>query len=67
MALPRRGGSLMWLANTARPDTNNAVRTEARHSHNPSALHWVAVLKIIACLEGSRTCGLTLTKGQGLG
>ena len=59
-------GSLMWLSTMTRPDISNAVRTVARHSHNPTDRHWKAVLKIMAYLHGTRGMGLTFVRGSGL-
>ena len=56
----------MWLPTMARPDISNAVRSVARHSHNPTDRHWKAVLKIMAYLHGTRGMGLTFLRGSGL-
>ena len=40
-------GGLMWLVVMSRPDIANAVRAVARHSHDPIARHWKAILMII--------------------
>ena len=49
----------MWLPTMTRPDISNAVRTVARHCHNPIDRHWKAVLKTMAHLHGTRGTGLT--------
>ena len=41
-------GSLMWLSTMTRADVSNAVRGEARPSHNLADRHWKAVLTIMA-------------------
>ena len=38
-----------------------------RHGHNPGVEPWNAVLKIFSCLRGTKRCGLTFARGQGLG
>ena len=46
-------GSLMWLSVMNRPDIANALRTCARHSHNPSPRHWRALLQVAAYVNGT--------------
>ena len=41
-------GSLMWLSVSTRPDISNAVRSVARYSSAPKAIHWKAALGILA-------------------
>lgn len=53
----------MWLAVMSRPTIANAV---ARHSHDPTARHWKAVLMIIEYLMGTKDLGLTFERGSGL-
>ena len=55
----------MWAANMARPDSLNAVREVARHSHNPSNDRWRAVVQIPRYLKGTSGPGLTFRKGAG--
>ena len=59
-------GALMWLSTMTRPDISNAVRTVARHSHNPAGRHWKAVLKIMANFHRTRGMGLTFVRGSAL-
>ena len=59
-------GSLMWLSVMTRPDIANALRACARHSHNPSARHWKAVLQIAACVNSTKEIGLKFVRGSGL-
>ena len=33
-------GSLMWLANTTRPDIADAIRSVARYCRDPGVSHW---------------------------
>ncbi|CAN0238053.1 unnamed protein product [Pylaiella littoralis] len=49
-----------------RPDIANAVRAVARHSHQPTARHWKAVLMIFQYLVGTKDLGLTNVRGSGL-
>ena len=60
-------GDLMWLLTISRPDISNAVRAVARHSHNPTDRHRKTVLKIMACLHGTRGMGLTFYEGFWIG
>ncbi|CAB1110629.1 unnamed protein product [Ectocarpus sp. CCAP 1310/34] len=55
-------GCLMWIANNTRPETSNAVRTVARHSHEPKKSDWKAAQKILSCLK--ETAHLTLKYKQ---
>ena len=57
-------GSLIWLANRTRPDTADAVRSVARHCHDPGVSHWKAVRKIISCIAGTIDRGLTYKRGS---
>ena len=57
-------GSLMWIANQARPDNSNAVRAVARHSHEPKKSHWKAAQKILNYLL--ETTHLTLNSRKQL-
>ena len=45
-----------------RPDIAQAVRSVARHSHNPCQRHWSAVMQILAYLKGTKTVGLTYNR-----
>ena len=56
----------MWLVVMSRPDIANAVRAVTRHSHDPTARHWKAVLMIIEYLVGTKNLGLTFERGSGL-
>ena len=51
-------GSLMWLANTTRPDIADAVRSVARNYRDPGISHWKAARKILSYI--ARTVGLGL-------
>lgn len=53
---------LIWVSSSTRPDISNAVRDLARCSHDPSLVHWKAVLKIMASLL-TRDLGLSYPKG----
>ena len=58
-------GSLMWLANTTRPDLAQAVGAVARHSHDPSDTHWKAVKRVLAYLKMTVSLGLVYRRGSG--
>lgn len=57
--------SLLWLANTTRPDISNAVRGVARRTHDPSNKSWRAVTQILEYFEGTRETGPTYRKAGG--
>ena len=57
-------GSLMWLANTTRPDIADAVRSVARHCHDPGVSHWKAVRKILSYIAGTVDLGLVYKRGS---
>ena len=59
-------GSLMWLSVMTRPDIANALRTCARHSHNPSPRHWKALLQVAAYVNATKEMGLRFVRGSGL-
>jgi len=56
-------GSLMWLSVSTRPDISNAVRSVARYSSAPKAIHWKAALGILAYINGTSSLGITYQKG----
>ena len=56
---------LMWLVVMSRPDIANAVRAVARHSYDPTARHWKAVLMIIEYVVGTKDLGLTFSGNRG--
>ena len=58
-------GSLMWLANTTRPDLAQAVGAVARYAHDPSEAHWKAVKRILAIVKWTLDFGLTFKRGSG--
>ena len=49
-----------------RPDIASAVRSVARHAHNPAARHWKAVRKIIAYLTATKDLGVVFRRGGDL-
>jgi len=51
-------GSLMYLANTTRPDISYAVSRLSRYSSRPNADHWLALERVMKYLRGSATQGL---------
>ena len=58
-------GSLMWLANTTRPDFAQAVSAVAGHSHDPSDTHWKVVESILAYVKMTVDVGLIFWRGSG--
>ena len=59
-------GSLMWMSVITRPDIVNALRACARHSHNPSPRHWMALLQVAASVNATKEMGLRFVRGSGL-
>ena len=59
-------GSLMWLSTMTRPDITNAVRAVARYAHEPTERLWLAIMKILSYLNGTRSLGITYVRGSGL-
>ena len=60
-------GSLMWLSVITRPGIANALRACARHSHNPNARHWKALLlQLAAYVNSTKEIALTFVRGSGL-
>ena len=56
-------GSLMWLSISTRPDISNAVRSVARYSSAPKAIHWKAALGILAYINGTSCFGMKYQRG----
>jgi len=53
----------MWLSISTRPDISNAVRSVARYSSAPKAIHWKAALGILAYINGTSCFGITYQRG----
>ena len=47
----------MWLSISTRPDISNVVRSVARYSSAPKAIHWKAALGILAYINGTSWLG----------
>ena len=58
--------SLMWVSVMTRPDIANALRACTRHSHDPSARHWKALLQITASVNSKNEIGLKFVRRSGL-
>ena len=54
---------MIWLLSPTRPDISNAVRSVARYSSAPKAIHWKAALGILAYINGTSCLGITYQKG----
>ena len=59
-------GSLTWLSTMTRPDITNAVRAVARYAHEQTERLWQAITKILSCLNGTKSLGITNVRGSGL-
>ena len=51
------------VIDSTRPDISNAVRSVARYSSAPKAIHWKAALGILAYVNGTSSLGITYQKG----
>jgi len=51
-------GCLLWISMGTRPDITYAVNQCARYSSDPKSEHWVAVMRILRYLNGTRDFGL---------
>ena len=51
-------GCLLWISMGTRPDITYAVNQCARYSSDPKTDHWVAVMRILRYLNGTRDYGL---------
>lgn len=51
-------GTLLYLANSTRPDIAFAVSLLARHTHNPTIRHWQGVKHVLRYLKGTSDIGL---------
>ena len=51
-------GSLLYLANTTRPDISFAVGMLSRYMENPGTAHWDSACHVMRYLKASRTTGI---------
>jgi len=51
-------GSLLYLANTTRPDISFAVSLLSRYSQEPTWRHWTGIKQILRYLKGTEDLGL---------
>jgi transposase InsO family protein len=58
-------GSLMYLANTVRPDIAHAVGVLARYRTAPTTAHWEAALKVLSYLGTTKDLGLVYGNSGG--
>ncbi|CAN0238401.1 unnamed protein product, partial [Ascophyllum nodosum] len=56
----------MWLSIITSPDTANALRACARHSHNPSPRHWKVFLQVAAYVNATKDISLRFVQGSDL-
>ena len=57
-------GSLQFLANSTRPDISYAVNKLAAYTANPDFKHHGAIKRILRCLVGTKTLGITYKKSH---
>ena len=55
-------GSLLWLAQSTRPDIAYAVAQCAKYAQAPEHAHWCALKKILRYLQGTTTLGIHYTR-----
>ena len=60
-------GSLMYAANTTRPDIKYAVGQVAKFAQNPSPAHWSAVKLILSYLKGTIDYGIRFSGSSSSG
>ena len=53
-------GALLWLAACTRPDLTFATSVLARFVSNPARVHYAALQRVLAYLQGTSSLGLTL-------
>jgi hypothetical protein len=64
---PELIGSLLYLANTTRPDISEAVGVLSRYRGAPTTSHWKAGKRVLAYLKGTKDLGLVYgSKAQDL-
>ncbi|DAZ96335.1 TPA: hypothetical protein N0F65_007985 [Lagenidium giganteum] len=51
-------GTLMWIANSTRPDISFAVNTVARHRERPKQCLWELIKRILRYLRGTEKHGI---------
>ena len=59
-------GSLMWLSTMTRLDITNVLRVVALYAHEPTEWLWQATIKIVSCLNGTKSLGITHVRSSGL-
>ena len=57
-------GSLRYLADTTRPDIDEAVSKMSRYSNDPGMEHWMGVKRIMRFLKGTTEYGIRYTSGE---
>ena len=57
-------GALLWLAACTRPDLTYTTSILARFVSNPARLHYVAMQRVLAYLQTTTDCSLTLSPGR---
>jgi hypothetical protein len=56
-------GGLLWLQRQTRPDISAVTHLLSRHTHSPSAGHYVAAKQVLAYLKGTLDRGIRYTQG----
>jgi hypothetical protein len=57
-------GSLLYLSTRTRPDITVAVSILAKHSQDPSPIHWQGVKRVMRYLKGTMNYGLSYSEGH---
>jgi len=58
-------GSLLFVANTSRPDISNACRELSRVLHCPTGYYWGVAKRVLRYLKGTRHLRLMFAPGKG--
>ena len=57
-------GSLLYIANTFRPDLSYSVSVLSQFTSNPTEEHWTGVKRILRYLNGTKECGLKFSRSE---
>jgi hypothetical protein len=57
-------GSLLYIANTTRPDISHAVGVLSRYRMSPTTSHWNEAMRVLKYLVKTRNMVLTLREGD---
>ena len=55
-------GSLMYLTIATRPDIAYAIGKLSQHAENSTKLHWIAVKRVLRCINSTQNFGILTTE-----